>query len=107
MQISEGLQTATVGVKHTLTTISSSNPGIYVILVDTSSLSSGDSIELTAEIKVGSSSSLKQAYYQLYSNVQTDPAKISVPVAMPFGGTFSLKQTAGTGRIFVWTLLHM
>lgn len=107
MQISEGLLTSVISTKHTVATISIDNPGIYCLLVDMSNLSLGDTIELTVEIRVGSMTSLVQAYYQSYAHVQADPAKISVPITMPYGGTFSLKQIAGTGRIFPWSLLHM
>lgn len=107
MQITEGVQTSVIGTKHVLTTITADNAGVYCLMLDATPLSFGDYLELTIEVKVGSNTTLVQAYYQSYAHVQADPAKISVPIPMPFGGTFSLKQTAGTGRTFSWSLLHM
>lgn len=97
-----GTQTATVGTKHELFATTSSS--VYMLMVDTSNMANGDKIELVIEIAFKSGGALVQTHYATFAHVQSDKGKTSVPVAAPFGATFYLKQTAGTGRSFDWCI---
>lgn len=100
--LSEGTQTATIGTKHQLYTTSLANT--YALLVDTNNMAIGDVLELYIDIACKSGGTLRQAYFVTYAHTQADPAKTSVAVIAPAGATFSLKQTAGTGRAFDWSV---
>ncbi len=98
-----GTQTATVTTEHTLATITAA--GSYQLLVDTSNMVMGDTVELRIKVKVRSASSSAQVMYEPYSHAQGDDAvKISPPVPAPFEFVATLKQTAGTSRDFVWSI---
>lgn len=98
--ITNGTQTATIGTKHQLYT---SNLGkTYALMVDTTNLDLGDVLELSIDVACEPGGSHLQAYFVTCAHKQADMAKISVPAIAPYGATFSLKQTAGTGREFKW-----
>lgn len=101
--VSSGSQTATIGTKHQL--YSTSQINTYVLSVDTYNMALGDVVELTIDIVCEPSGSNRQAYYAVFSHNQADPAKQSIAVVAPYGATFSLKQTAGTGRVFKWCVV--
>ncbi len=101
--ITNGSQTATIGTKHQLYTSNLANT--YALLVDTSSMNLGDVLELYIDVACESGGSHLQAYFVTYAHTQADPAKLSVPAIAPYGATFSLKQTAGTGRAFKWCVV--
>lgn len=95
-----GTHTAIVSTKHELYT--TSTDGVYALGVDTSAMTLGDVLELYAETKFESAGTNRQFMLATYAHVQADPGKISIPVIAPYGVTFHLKQTAGTGRAFPW-----
>lgn len=103
MQIlSSGTQSASISTKHELLTTSTS--GTFVLVVDTTNMALGDILELYADVGCFSGDAHIQAYFVTYAHNQADLAKISVPVTGPYGATFHLKQTAGTGRSFKWSV---
>lgn len=101
--IANNTQTATIGTKHQLYTSNAANT--YALLVDTSSMNLGDVLELYIDVACEPGGTHLQAYFVTYAHTQADPAKLSVPVLAPYGATFSLKQTAGTGRVFKWCVV--
>lgn len=98
--VTGGTHTAIVATKHQLYT--TSTDGVYALGVDTSAMTLGDVLELYAETKFEPSGTNRQFMLSTYAHVQADPGKISIPVIAPFGVTFHLKQTGGTGRAFPW-----
>lgn len=107
-----GTQTATIGTEHTLD--AETTAGVYTLSVNVKNLANGDTLELRAYQKVltGDAQSYL-TYFTTMSNVQGDAAAVgssasgevvtvTVPVVGAFGCTFTLKQTAGTGRSFDW-----
>jgi len=100
--ISEGTQTATIGTKHQLYTTSLANT--FALLLDTNNMALGDVLEMYVDVACKSGATQRQAYFATYAHNQADPAKISVAIIAPAGATFSLKQTAGTGRAFDWSV---
>jgi len=67
----------------------------------------GDVLELRCKSKAKAGGSAIVYMLGSFSNVQADPLKQSVPVPSVDGGTFTLKQTAGTGRAFDWNLYSL
>lgn len=101
-----GTQTATINTEHTLGT-SVTAAGTYVLEVDTTNMANGDVLELRAKTKVLTGGTEKQYLLATYANVQTDVVKMSIPVPSAYSISFTLKQTAGTGRAFDWNILAL
>jgi len=103
--VSSGTQTATISTKHQLFTTGLANT--YALMVDTSNMAIGDVVELYVDVACKSAGTHRQAYLVVFAHVQADPAKLSVPVVAPYGATFHLKQSAGTGREFDWCVVGL
>lgn len=101
-----GTQTATIGTEHTLGS-SITAAGTFILSVNTSNLANGDVLELRAKTKVLTDGS--EAVYLLatYAHAQGDPVKMSIPIPSLYSLTFTLKQTAGTGRAFEWNIVGL
>jgi hypothetical protein len=97
-----GTQTATIGTEHTLSTETTS--GTHVLWVDLSNMVAGDAVELRVKRKVLTAGTIRQTIVGTYSGAQADGCSCSVPITAPYGATFTLKQTAGTGRAFDWSV---
>lgn len=102
-----GTQTATVSTEHTLNGGSFTSAKTYVLSVDLTNLANGDTVELRAKVKVISSGSEKLIYLGTYSHAQPYPVVHSIPVRSEYSASFTLKQTAGTGRNFDWAVLSL
>lgn len=102
---STGTQTATVTTEHTL--VSPSSAKTRVLLVDLSNMVAGDILELRINAKIVTGGTARLAYIATFSGVAGEPAVPSVPVPMPWGGSFTLKQTAGTSRNYDWSVLTL
>jgi hypothetical protein len=100
---SSGTQSATVGTEHSLATITTSR--VLVLTVDAVNMANGDALELRVKTRVLSGGTNRLAYMASYANVQADPVKISVPVVSMHSCEFTLKQTAGTGRGYDWSVV--
>jgi hypothetical protein len=98
---SSGSQTATVTTEHTLATPTTN--ATYVLSVDTVNLVNGDMVELRCYDKVdGTNYALM--WKATYQHIQIGNAKASPPIAVTTQAKFTLKQTAGTGRVFPWSV---
>lgn len=100
-----GTQSATVTTEHTLATVT--DAGTYVLAVDVSNLANGDELELRAKEKVLTGSTAAQSVYAAYAHAQTNSVVHLLPVASPHEVAFTLKQTAGTGRSFDWSVREL
>ncbi len=118
MAVSEntgGTQTATIGTEHALVNITTA--GVFQLVVDTRNMADGDKLELRAYIAPRSGESRRLAKIQRYAHKQGDGAtnnnadgeviSFSVPLSSPFSIRFTLKQTAGTGRSYVWSVWEL
>lgn len=97
-----GTQTATISTEHTLAAVTTA--AVLTLSVDANAMVNGDVLELRITRKVLSGGTERLLFYAVFSNIQSEPIKCSVPVIAPFGATFTLKQTAGTGRAFPWSV---
>lgn len=101
-----GSQTAVISTEHNLGTAITA-AGVYVLVVDTSNMANGDTLELRAKTKAKTGSTQRQAYFATYVHAQADLNKYSVPIPVDTELQFTLKQTVGTGRTFDWNILSL
>ena len=97
----------TVNTESTLESPSITAAGVYVLVIDAVNMANSDVLEVRIKTK-GVTTTLQLSYFATYANVQTELNKYSVPV--PNEGSqisFSLKQTAGTGRVVPWRILTL
>ncbi len=108
---SSGTQSATVGTEHSL--YAASAAGVYVLQVNLTNLAAADVVELRIYSKTlsGDTITLGNAGTLLYiatvAGAVDAPVLASVPITAGYAATFSLKQTAGTGRSFPWAVLSL
>ncbi len=98
-----GTQLAVISTEHTLATITAA--GTYQLVVDADEMVAADVLELRVKVKVRSGNSLKELFVVSYADDQgNNVIKISPPTPAPFEFVATLKQIAGTGRNFIWSI---
>jgi hypothetical protein len=109
-----GTQLAVIGTEHTLKT--DTDPGVYTITVNLRNLAAADALELRVYKKLLTGDAQSWMLHQgNYGNVEGDAAGVGssaqgevLAVCVPFSSKYSysvtLKQTAGTGRNFDWSI---
>lgn len=95
-----GTQTAVISTEHTLA--SPTTAKTRVLVVDVGALASTEVVELRAYGPVLSGGTSQLIKLTSFTGVVSDPNTESPPFVMAWGGSFSLKQTSGTGRAFPW-----
>lgn len=103
--VASGVQVATIGVEHTLTTLI--GPKTFTLHVDTSEMAFGttsDVLQVTIWENVVSGGTEHVAYRATFAGSQDNPIKISIPVPVPYTGRVTLRQTAGTARSYPWVV---
>ncbi|WP_310601434.1 hypothetical protein [Desulfobulbus sp.] len=100
-----GTLAATVGTEHSLT--QQTGIGVYVLMVDTSALAEGDTVEIRIKTRRASGETSRIAYKYTYSDAQAEPHKYSDAVPIDTEIICTITQTAGlVGRTFPWKLLR-
>lgn len=102
---SDGSQTAVIDTEHTLSTIT--DAGSYVLAVDTVNMVLGDKLTLRISTKVRSTGTTRLAYSASYGQNQSEPVKLSIPVASVHEFIATLEQTDGTGRTYNWEITEL
>lgn len=104
---SSGTQTAVISTEHSLAAPSSA--GVRLLVVDVSNMVAGDALELRIKGNVLGGGATIVAYKEVFYGAPDadDKMKLSIPFPSDNGGTFTLKQTAGTGRQFPWKSLTL
>lgn len=100
---SSGTQTAVIGTEHSLATPTVAH--YRQLLVDVGALVGGEQVELRIKGSVLASGTVQVVLLQTFTGAVTDPHTQSDVIALPEGGTFTLKQLNGTGRAFPWRIL--
>lgn len=100
-----GTQLAVIGTEHTLTTLTTGKT--FTLVVDCLNLANGDELELRMKTKVRTGNGSQVAYFASYAHAQTELNKYSIPVPANIELVATLKQTAGTGRNFIWAVLSL
>ena len=101
----DGSQTATLDTEHTLAAVVGAKT--RVLVVDLVNMAAGDVVVLrikTAARAAGTERIVEQAVFR---DVPAKPISMSVPVPMANGGTITLEQTDGTGRVFPWAIYSL
>ncbi len=96
-----GSQTATINTEHSLDTPTTA--ATYVLGVDTVNMVLGDLVELRVYDMVDGTN-YRQVWKSTYQHAQINNGKVSPPIAVTTQAKFTLKQTAGTGRAFPWSV---
>jgi len=96
-----GSQTAVINTEHVLA--SPTTNATYDFEVDTVNLVLGDLLELRCYDMVDGTN-YRQVFKGTYQHPQINNAKKSPPIVIITQGKFTLKQTAGTGRVFPWSV---
>lgn len=101
-EVAAGSQTAVISTEHTLSTQTSF--GTYQLLVDLSNMVNGDVLEVRIKAKArNAASAAVQGFLGKYANAQPFPLVLSIPFPAS-NWVATLKQTAGTGRAFEWSV---
>ncbi len=101
--LTSGSQTATISTEHSLATVSTDE--VIVLTASLANMVNGDVVELRIYGKVRSTDGEELLYRGTYGPGKPNPTMVqSVPVTSPHHCRATLKQTAGTGRAFVWAL---
>jgi hypothetical protein len=104
-QFASGTQAATINTTHTLSTITTA--GVYVLRVDLNNLVNGDRLVLRANVRALAAGTTRQVFSAVFEHSQADKIADSIPVPVVHELTWTLQQTAGTGRNFEWSVLSL
>jgi len=110
MPISEaysGTQTAVINTEHVLnTTTPETTDGIYQLVVDVSVLTLGDTLELRVKEKALTAGTQRtvETWVLIHAQHADSNLWVSPSLILLHGWDFTLKQTAGTGRAFPWSI---
>lgn len=102
---STGSQTAVITTEHTLYNPTTSK--FFTGYIDLTNMASGDTTEIRVYLIVKSAGSYIQYYVQTYSGAQTNKCVYIPPLPSAYGWKLTLKQTAGTGRIYDFTVYEI
>jgi hypothetical protein len=108
--VDSGTQTATIGTEYTLRDETAAEGEVYDAAVDLTNMQSGDALELRLYVKLLSGGTLHRVYYAKFADAQDDESQLVHPVVYVPAMTvakewkLTLKQTAGTGRNYDWTI---
>jgi hypothetical protein len=98
---SSGSLTATLGTESMVS--SPTTNATYIFSVDTVNMALGDLVELRCYDMVDGVN-FRQMWKGTYQHNQISNAKVSPPIAVTVQGQFSIKQLAGTARVFPWSV---
>lgn len=110
MPISEhtsGSQTASIGTEHVLNgTTPETTDGVFQFVVDVAAMAAGDVLELRLKEKCRTGDTQRVVFNANFLGAQSAEAALymSPSVVLLHGWDFTLKQTAGTGRAFPWSI---
>lgn len=76
----------------------------YVLWLDFNALTGADSMRIRAKRKVLSSGTVRKFAEQVYTSTQDPPVQCLVPVALFYGGEFTIQRIAGSDRAIPWSL---
>jgi len=102
---STGSQTAVINTEHTLYNPTTSK--FFSGYVDLTNMASGDTVEIRVYMIVKSAGSYIQYYINTYTNAQTNKSVYIPPMPSQYGWKLTLKQTAGTGRVYDYTVYEI
>lgn len=104
-QHANGSQSATVSTEHFLGTDPDTTAGAFQFMVDCVNMARGDELEIRVYEKVNDSGDTARLIKVWTINNDQHKNMFATPVLLLLvGWRFSIKQTAGTGRTFEWSI---
>jgi hypothetical protein len=104
-ELYSGSQTATINTEHTLNSPTpNTTDGVFQVFIDVSAMVAGDVLELRIKEKCRAADTIRQALMSTLAGVQSDPLWVSPSLILMHGWDVTLRQTAGTGRAFPWSI---
>jgi hypothetical protein len=104
-ELYSGSQTATISTEHTLNSPTpNTTDGVFQVFVDVANMAAGDVLELRVKEKCRSADTQRQVLMSTLGGAQSDPLWVSPSLILMHGWDVTLKQTAGTGRAFPWSI---
>lgn len=104
-EVASGTQTAVIATTHSLASLTAAET--YVLVVNLVNMASGDTVVLKAKAKVIGGGSSSVAFEQTFTGDQTEEIVYCEPVPSAHEVEFTLRQSAGTGRQFEWSVLRV
>ncbi len=110
--VASGTQTAVINTEHTLRDETANEGQVFDAIIDLGNMVPGDTVEIRVYAKALGTGTLRRVYYAKYVNAQDDEPNLKSPVVYVPAVTvmkewkLTLKQTAGTGRNFDWTIYN-
>jgi hypothetical protein len=77
---------------------------MFQVFVDTANMVAADVLEIRIKRKVISAGTIRQVVVSVLAGAQSDPCWVSEAILLRHGWDVTLKQTAGTGRVFPWSI---
>lgn len=107
VSVTSGNPTLTIGAESSLT--QQSGVGIYVLKIDVSKMVTGDTLEIRCKDRVRPTDNTLTTTLDTLAGAQNNEIWQSIPIPNDSGGEviFTIRQTTGVGRIFIWNLLRM
>jgi predicted component of type VI protein secretion system len=104
-ELYSGSQTATISTEHVLNSPTpNTTDGIFQVFIDVSAMVAADVLELRIKEKCRAADTIRQVLMSTLAGVQSDPLWVSPSLILMHGWDVTLKQTAGTGRAFPWSI---
>ena len=101
----EGVQSATITTEHTLATVTTA--ANLQLAVDFVNHAKGDVTEVRKKTKLTSGDTSQIAWTVTIKNALGSPNVEFDPASSPIESVYTLKQTAGTGRSFIWAVYNL
>ena len=101
-QITSGTQAATVTTEHSL--YSTTTAGVYELTIDVNAMVAGDELEYYVKEKTLSGSTARTVFFDACSGAQIQTIRKTAWISVVHYAEFLIKQTAGTGRSFDWSV---
>jgi flagellar basal body L-ring protein FlgH len=106
-QLYNGTNTLGIGSETVLNSVTpNTTDGVYQLVIDTRNMLAGDVLEIRIKEKTIAASSQGTAIISTLSGVQGSDNNVyfSPALTLMHGWDMTLKQTAGTGRTFEWSI---
>ena len=103
-ELESGSQTATIDTEHTLGTADDGTDGVFQHEVDVAALVRGDELEIRLYDKCRAADTSRQMHMWKIRHAQSDELWRSPVMVFMHARKFTIKQTAGTGRAFPWSV---
>lgn len=104
-QHASGTQSATISTEHFLGTDPDTTSGIFQFWIETNNMARGDVLEISLYEEINDSADTnRKFFFDIIAHDQFTPMYVTPSFMLMHGWRFSIKQIAGTGRSFQWSI---